>query len=290
MIHLLDSSSEPQLPFTPRGVIDSIIAALIIITVSWIVTRPTLRRALGYNSMVARIMISVLSIIVFALVALFRSQLATILTGLGLIAVLSYYHLQPLHRLNLIGIVDADVTVAAGVDYRESLKLCQNQFDFLGVGASKLTSLPEFAQLVKRCNRTFRPIRLLLCDPHDLMIQIGAYREDVAVERKQQAIKQSLQYIADLKRKGNHNIEVRFYSADEELNHPKFRLVFIDNSICLVSYRVWGFGDGSGLPQLRLKVHRDGRESTGFYYPFREYFEALWKASESGRWDFSKYL
>lgn len=281
---------DSQLPFTLQGVVDSIIAAFIVITVTWILSQPTLRRVLRYNSMFVRISTSILALIVFAAVALIRSQTATILTGLAVIAVLSYYHLKPLHRLNSVGVVDADLTVGSGVDYRQSLTLCQNRFDFLGVGASKLTSLPEFSQLVRRCNRTFRPIRLLLCDPDDLIIQIGASRENVNVEAKRQAIQHSLKLIAELKRTGNHNIEVRFYSGTDELAHPKFRLVFIDNSICLVSYRVWGFGDGSGLPQLRLMVHSNHREESSFYYPFREYFEALWKASESSVWDFQKYI
>ena len=80
------------------------------------------------------------------------------------------------------------------------------------------------------------------------------------------------------------HIEVRFYSQV-----PLFRLMFINNKLCIASHYIVGEGDGSRIPQLHV-VHRTplSREVESLYFTLRKYFEQLWK--ESTPWDFEQYL
>jgi hypothetical protein len=84
------------------------------------------------------------------------------------------------------------------------------------------------------------------------------------------------------------NIEVRFYPSATNRDLPIFRLMFINNLICLVSYNVLGEGDGSQLPQIHLYRPDQDRDIKSFYYPFRLLFDRLWE--ESAIWNFRDYL
>jgi len=124
---------------------------------------------------------------------------------------------------------------------------------FLGTGAAKLTREDEFENAIRRC-RPEQPIRFLLCKPtYDFLIE-AARRFGVDRDEYKTIVTNSLRKIAELKEKYK-NIEVRFYSQFQV-----FRLMFIDDSICLVSYNVMGEGDGSQLPQLHILKHHPIRE------------------------------
>ena len=58
-------------------------------------------------------------------------------------------------------------------------------------------------------------------------------------------VKESLRFIASLRDREQKNITVRFYQQ-----FPAFRLMFIDDAICLMSYYIMGKGDGSKLPPI----------------------------------------
>ena len=62
---------------------------------------------------------------------------------------------------------------------------------------------------------------------------------------------------------------------------PLFRLMFVDDRLCLVSYNAFGHGDGSALPQIRVGRRTDAQAHASFYYPFRRYFETLWDRAET---------
>lgn len=182
------------------------------------------------------------------------------------------------------GLLRLDRTIANGFNYGKSLKLCKNQLDFLGIGASKLTSDPEFEKAIRRCNRPTTPIRFLLSKPDNQLLTDAAKQKGVDPNEYQRRVTDSLQILAHLKNDLKMNIAVKFYRSDRSRDMPLYRLMFIDSSICLVSYNVFGEGDGSQLPQLHVKRFDNRRDVESFYYPFLLYFESLW--NDATQWDF----
>jgi hypothetical protein len=125
---------------------------------------------------------------------------------------------------------------------------------------------------------------MLLCDPDNEELIRMARQAGRGEDEYQQTVKESLSKIATLRTKREKNIKVRFY---KEL--PLFRLMFIDNSLCLASHYVFGEGDGSQLPQLHVrKTIGSQRDNELLYYPFQSYFEYMWKNAQ--RWDFKSRI
>ena len=185
------------------------------------------------------------------------------------------------NRMHKFGIVGIDQEIRKGIDYKKALSLCRNTLNFLGIGAGKLTREREFENAIRRCKDT-EPIRFLLCKPEHRQLEDAAAKFGVDRKGYQKIVIDSIRKIARLKEK-YPNIEVRFYKEFQW-----FRLMFIDDSICLFSYNLMGEGDGSQLPQLRLATRQGKREADSFYHVFARYFRDLWDKSED--WDFHKYL
>lgn len=181
-----------------------------------------------------------------------------------------------------VGIRGADQQIAKGIDYHKSLKLCQDELKFLGIGAAKLTSDSEFEAALGRCKQ--KPIKFLLCDPGSHWLREAARQYDKDENAYKQVAIESLRKIAHYKTKRDFNIEVRFYS-----DKPLLRLMFIDNSICLFSYNLLGEGDGSQLPQLHIAKSTPRRAANTFYYPFESYFDNLWDKCKQNTWNFQSH-
>lgn len=192
-----------------------------------------------------------------------------------------FYFWKQRQRFREIGIAGGDRQVIKGIDYKTSLKLCNNKLKFLGIGARKLTEQDEFEKTIRRCQPE-KPIRLLLCKPTHEILRESAIRFGVDREEYKIRVIASLREIRDLHRKYK-NIEVRFYSGIQ-----LFRLMFIDDSICLLSFNVMGQGDGSQLPQLHLL--KGQKEINSFYYPLERYFDGLWNSPDTEIWNFTDYL
>jgi hypothetical protein len=180
-----------------------------------------------------------------------------------------------------VGIYGVDLEIKKGIDYQKSLLLVNNKIKFLGIGASKLTDQRDaFKKALKNCVKE-NSIKFLLCKPdHNLLLK-AAKRFEKPLNTYKNNVINSLRYISDLK--GTYeNIEVRFYN-----DFQIFRMMFIDDSICLFSYNVMGEGDGSQLPQIHIVKHPK-RDVNSLYYPLERYFDDLWKVSEE--WDFKEFL
>lgn len=186
-----------------------------------------------------------------------------------------------------IGIVGADRRTKSGLNYRIALGMCRKSLDFLGVGASKLTSeVDAFRSALVRCHSEHRAIRFLLCDPQHPDLETFAARAGDRAGTYRQRILSSLDVIAALRTEKAVNVEVRFYG---EQTMPLFRLMFIDDALCLASHYRFGAGDGSDLPQLH--VRRAGVrevEAASIYFAFSAYFQELWRHSRP--WDFQRIL
>jgi hypothetical protein len=201
-------------------------------------------------------------------------------------AVLFMVSYRSVRRIWAVGIQAADTTISSGTDYTKALRLCKNHLDFLGTGGSKLTAeRAEFEQAVRRCNRPDRPIRLLLLDLNTGAEELQRAATQAGFDKAEyrRRVVASLRVIADLKTNRSMNIEVRFYERKTE-----FRLMFIDDYMCLASYNIYGEGSGSQLPQLHLIARRGQRDVESFYYPFRTYFDRMWSGARP--WNFHEWL
>ncbi len=191
---------------------------------------------------------------------------------------------QEINQFWRIGLVGADAEISKGVDYVKALSLCSNSLEFLGVGASKLTKNKEpFEHAINRCDTPTRPIRFLLSSPDNAGLQKIALKAGENERAYQNTVRESLRVIANLKIEREKNIEVRFYKE-----FPAFRLMIIDDEICLTSHYVLGKGDGSQLPQLHIIRKSASLDINSLFYGFRSYFDNIWQESEA--WDFRKYI
>ena len=183
-----------------------------------------------------------------------------------------------------IGLVGADKQVGAGIDYVKALGMCQNSLDFLGIGAGKLVqNKKDFKLAIDRCNREDRPVRLLLIQPTDPGLERIARMAGKDAQAYRKAVVESLRYIAQLRNEEQKNIRVRLYK-----DFQAFRLMLINDSICLMSYYILGKGDGSNLPQLHIVKTASARDVDSLYYGFSVYFGKLW--DDSQEWNFQDFL
>jgi hypothetical protein len=207
----------------------------------------------------------------------FGFEIFFVISSLGV----AWVVLAELYQFWRIGLMGADKTIAGGLGFKESLDLCTNSLEFMGIAASKLTGeKTAFEKAIVRCHRENKPIRFLLCDPSSNELIKMARQANKPDKEYQENAKKSLRVLAEMKLSRERNIEVRFYKA-----LPLFRLMFIDDVLCLASHYVFGEGDGSQLPQLHVRRPTSAqRDVETLYHPFRTYFERVWQ--ESAPWDF----
>jgi hypothetical protein len=219
----------------------------------------------------------VVNVLSFALVS--GWWLGLLITSIVLVVVI----FKELDQFWQIGLVGADREVKSGIDYGSALGMCKHSFHFLGIGAAKLTQDQKaFRDAIDRCNRT-EPVRLLLSRPD--APELGRFSQMAGkdVESYQSTVRESLRFIASLRNKEAKNINVRFYHQ-----FPAFRLMFIDGTICLMSYYIMGKGDGSNLPQLHIIKTPGSQDIEALYFGFAEYFEKMW--NDSNDWDSQEFL
>lgn len=187
-----------------------------------------------------------------------------------------------------IGVTGFDLHVQTGFGYQRAIKLCTNRLDFLGTGAAKLTKAPGFEQAVQRCNRFGQPVRFLLTHPENPLLEEAARQAGESPDKYKRRVLTSLKTIATLCKEKRINIEVRFYKSEAPTDFQHFRMMFINEDICLLSYNIYGHGDGGYLPQLHLKNFHNNNNTHSFYRPFHEYFSRTWE--EAAPWNPDDYI
>ncbi len=180
-----------------------------------------------------------------------------------------------LRDIRKVGLIDAYPTTKRGIDYRSSLTLARNSMSFLGIGAHKLTSLPEFKEAIERCAQSGNVARFLLSPPENPLLTTLAQRHGAAENKYQDNVSESLRILAKLKREG-FNIEVKHYTAEQTRDLQKFRLFIIDDVLCLVSWTVWTTSKGKDNPQVILKKQSDDSSVRSMASAFMSYFDDLW--------------
>ena len=171
----------------------------------------------------------------------------SVLAGIAL----TYTALRPLLR---IGIIEAFSHTESGIGYSDSLKLAHHSISFMGIGAHKLTSIPEFEKAVRRCTVP------------------KVYADNV---------KASLTTLANLHINSGLNIDVRYHPAQDRRDFQQFRLMFLDGDICLMSWAVWDAAMGRNNPQILLRQSGspESRKAT-LFKAFEDYFDETWSQAE----------
>src|SRR3546814_15428507 len=89
-------------------------------------------------------------------------------------------------------------------------------------------------------------------------------------------VKESIREIFKRATEAGVDFEVRLYHLNQEIALPHFRLMFIDDRLCVFSQLLWSAGEGLDNPQLVLRRNEDSAGSS-LYKGYRDYFEALWE-------------
>jgi len=179
-----------------------------------------------------------------------------------------------------LGILDAFYSTKSGIDFKNSLNLARNSLSFLGIGAHKLTGLNEFRDAIERCAQSGRTARFLLSPPDNPLLEKLASRHGAAQDRYRKNVQESLRILSKLKAEG-FNIEVKHYAVREEGDFQKFRLLIIDESICVVSWTVWSKTMGLDNPQLILKRRSNDGTVRSLASAYSDYFESIWEDPNS---------
>ena len=149
------------------------------------------------------------------------------LFGLATFVLVSLFIWRELNQFSNAGLIRLDHSVGEGLSYDHALRLCANQIEFLGIGAAKLTSSPEFEKAIERCNRPLVPMRFLLTKPGNPLLIEAAKQRDVNPSDYSKRVEDSLGKLARLKNDRGMNIEVRFYPSTSARDLPLLRLMFI---------------------------------------------------------------
>lgn len=180
----------------------------------------------------------------------------------------------------ITGIKHVEPRIRDGITPDKALSLCRNNIRFLGVAANKIVNSNEFNSAMQRCNRGDEPIKFLLSDPENPILQHAAMRAGRNLDEYKAMVNNTLARITALKNERGYNIEVRLYKSENDQGPPSFRLFFIDNKSVLASYYVFGEGDGLDMPQIEVEKTSNDRDTANFYYAFNHYFNALWESSK----------
>jgi hypothetical protein len=188
--------------------------------------------------------------------------------------------------LNLwrVGLVGADVRTRRGLTATDSLKLCTSDLRFLGTGGTKLTRSNEFPNAVTRCTSSGNTIRMLLSKPDAENLVAAAKLAEKPADQYKTSLTASLRLIAEMKEKRGGRIDVRFYSGVSP-----FRLMFINDRLCIFSYNVYGTADETEYPQLFVASNLNDKRRS-FYWGLEQYFDRAWEAAVTSAWDFKEYL
>jgi hypothetical protein len=185
-------------------------------------------------------------------------------------------------RLRKTGIVSVDGEITSGLDYSGALKKVTDGFDFIGIGASKLTSnKSDFEAAVSRAHRNGGKVRLLLCDPRADAMKRLEILADVRTGKYLSNVTQSFAVLFELRKQYAQDIEIRIYSPRNDKELVTVRMMFLNQSLCLVSQNVFGKDakEGRSVAQLHVASKPRAGVTPTFYVAFRRLFDQYWATS-----------
>ena len=182
-----------------------------------------------------------------------------------------------LANLSRVGIMNAFSSTTSGLTPEGSLKLVETNLDFLGIGGGKLTVSDQFMKALSRCAAAGGRVRFLLSDPDNPSLERLAkqnQRDDASYRSR---VRESVREILNKAQIANVQCEVRIYKLETELELPHFRLMFINDALCLFSHLVWNSAEGWDNPQLILRRNTK-KKPNSLYLGYKTYFDDLWNS------------
>jgi hypothetical protein len=189
-----------------------------------------------------------------------------------------------LRDLSNVGIMNAFETTEQGVSAEASLKEVQRELTFLGIGASKLTATAEFDKMLARCRAANGKLRFLLSHPENTALEGLATQNRRHSFSYRSRVKESIREIFTRATAAGVDFEVRLYNLNQKIALPHFRLVFIDDRLCIFSQVYWSDKEGLDNPQLILRRDKN-KAGSSLYQGYRDYFEDLWDLDSTKKVD-----
>ena len=256
------------------ALIDAILAAVVIAVLIYLGMRLSRAKFLVRYSLRARLMVAVLALAILCVSGLLLALSPLVLlcfTFLGF-TLLVYWVLKDLAH---VGITSAFETTRQGVSAEDSLKQVKKELVFLGIGAKKLTESSEFDAMVRRCRDAGGRLRFLLSNPDNPALEEMARRNGRNDLSYRSRVRESIREIFTRAGGQGVDLEVRLYDLKQEIALPHFRLMFIDERLCVFSQLLWSAGEGLDNPQLILRRNENSAGSS-LYQGYRRYFDDLW--------------
>jgi len=180
-----------------------------------------------------------------------------------------------LSDVSRVGITNAFAATEQGISASASLKEVRRDLIFLGIGGKKLTDSPEFDAMLERCARAGGNVKFLLSHPDNNALQDLATRNQRHDLSYQSRVRESIREIFTRASRVGLGFEIRLYNLNQKIALPHFRLMFIDDRLCIFSQVYWSKAEGLDNPQLILRRDKNNAESS-LYQGYRNYFEDLW--------------
>lgn len=263
--------------FRDRGfaLFDAVFATIVIAVLIYVGKRVSRARFLANYSLRARLIVAIglLAILCAAGVLLNFSAVVLLVFVFATFAILVFWVLRD---LSSVGITNAFATTRQGVSAEDSLRLVKHDLAFLGIGAKKLTATDEFDAMLRRCTEAGGSLKFLLSSPENTALEELARRNGRDDLSYRSRVKESIREIFKRATAAGAAFEVRLYDLNQEIALPHFRLMFIDDRLCVFSQLVWSGGEGLDNPQLILR-RNDSSAGSSLYKGYWDYFETLWE-------------
>lgn len=254
---------------------DAVVAAALLAILVFAYRKISKATFLVRYSLRARLTVALLILATLCLAGFFLKANAVVLLvfAFGSFGLLVNWVLRDLSK---VGITNAFETTRQGVSAKASLEEVKRDLVFLGIGAKKLTETPEFDAMLRRCRSAGGSLKFLLSSPQNTALEEIAKqngRDDLSYRSR---VKESIREIFTRAAASGVNFEVRIYDLKQKISLPHFRLMFIDDRLCIFSQLVWSESEGLDNPQLVLRRNESSAGSS-LYQGYRSYFDDLWE-------------
>src|SRR3546814_2819341 len=112
------------------------------------------------------------------------------------------------------------------------------------------------------CASDLGHVKFLLSSPQNPALEELARRNKRDDLSYRSRVKESIREIFKRATEAGVDFEVRLYHLNQEIALPHFRLMFIDDRLCVFSQLLWSAGEGLDNPQLVLRRNEDSAGSS----------------------------
>ena len=263
------------------GLITNVISTPLTLFVAWLIS--LVNTYLSRHTKVGipvKLLIVALFLLAGQCIAVWLSSGILVLVVAVASIVLGWWALRGLFR---VGLIDAFSRTSSGIEPAASLKLAHESIEFLGIGANKLTTDPEFEAAIRRCSSggNGQTCRFLLTPPSNNFLETLALRNGGNATAYKDKVTESLKIFANLKINKKLSLDVRFYKSGEGSEFQQFRLMILNDDLCLTSWTVWDDKLGMNNPQIILRrASKVADQKATLFKAFKEHFEVMWQEGE----------